>query len=103
MEGTVRRRQLRFLPVTTETEMVSADVAMYQAAHVLDLATAEALRQKDLNALLAVAELWIGLAKSLEIEVDEEEEEKEKISFGFPSSSKIVTERSETEDGQESH
>lgn len=86
----VRVRSVTYQPVGDE---LNGGVAMLQAAATLDAAVHLAVESKNIDKLLDIAALWIGVAERLTIEVEEDSEDDnvpiEKRVFGFSSQSKV--------------
>ena len=67
---------------------LNAEVALWQAASAIDVAAVEAITTHNIDKLMDVAAMWIGLAERLasgfEPEEDDEVDEREhKHGFGF--------------------
>lgn len=87
----VRIRAVTYAPISDE---LSGNSALVQAANTLDVAVSLAVDSKNVDKLLDIAAMWIGLAERLGVEGEEEESDSEetvneKPVFGFTSMSKI--------------
>ena len=77
----VKVKQSTYEPVGDE---VNGAVAIVQAAATLDAAVFLAVESKNVDKLLDIAALWMGLAERLGVEVEEDDEEpSDRKPFGF--------------------
>ncbi len=92
-------KSLSYKPITLECDEIAAGNAYYQAALLLDIASRQATREKDLEAIMSLAELWIGLGKIMVSDENHEVEDRPRADFGFRDKSVIEkAEEKEEED-----
>lgn len=75
-------REVEYQPIGDE---LNGQVALLQAASVLDAAVYLAVEAKNVDRLMDVVAMWMGLAERLGIESEEDEQSNENKpkSFGF--------------------